>query len=338
MTVNLKDIAEQIGVSTKTVSNVINGNFARVSPKTRAAIEAAIAELNYRPNVAARHLRRAHVGVLALAIPDLENPYFAEIGQAIIAAAAKENYTVLIDYTGGERQSEALVVNGFRPHLIDGVILDPQALEREDIMPQGTQVPVVLLGERIFQAPCDHIAIDNVAAAATATRHLIEEGRQRIAVLGVREESSCEAPSLRLRGYMEALQSSGRAVDSDLLLPGGEWHRAEGARAMNTLLQARVLPDAVFCFNDLLALGAMSAIHAAGYRIPEDIAVVGFDNIQEGRFAYPPLTSICPDKTAIGEMAIRALLARIKQPSSHVPQFFEVPFTLQIRQSSRKSA
>ena len=339
MVAQLKDIAAYTGVSIKTVSNVINGNFARVSPQTRASVEAAVNKFHYRPNTAARHLRKAHVNVIALAIPDLSNPYFAEIGHAIIHAAADEHYTVLVDFTGGERQNESMAVNGLRPHLIDGIILDPQALEHEDISLEASRIPVVLLGERLFNTTCDHIVIDNVAAAVAATEHLLALGRRRIAIIGIQDESStCIAPSLRQQGYLQELRRAGLTPRKEYQLTGGAWHREDGARAMYQLLQEEEPPDALFCCNDLLALGAMSVLHAQGYRIPQDIAVVGFDDIEEAQYAYPPLTSIRPDKIEIGQLAVKTLLERIRQlegepPAS--PHTFIVPFTLQARASTR---
>src|SRR5690349_15197305 len=149
MASTLKDVAALAGVSIKTVSNVVHGHPA-VAATTRERVRLAIDALQYRPNLGARHLRRARVGVLALAIPDLRNSYFSDVGNAVIAAAAQHGYTVLIDHTGGERANEALVANGLRPHLIDGVILSPLALEPADLAQPERGVPIVLLGERLL--------------------------------------------------------------------------------------------------------------------------------------------------------------------------------------------
>jgi DNA-binding LacI/PurR family transcriptional regulator len=171
----LKDVAQQAGVSIKTVSNVVH-NHPAIAAATRERVQATIEALNYQPNLGARHLRRARVGVLAVAIPDLSTTYFADISSAIITAAAERDYTVLIDHTGGEREQEALVANGLRPHLIDGVILSPLALELDDLQTAGRRMPIVLLGERFIGAPFDHVSIDNVGAARLVTDHLIAMG------------------------------------------------------------------------------------------------------------------------------------------------------------------
>src|SRR5579871_5981905 len=145
----LKDVAARAGVSMMTVSSVVNGR-PHVAPQTRERVRAALAALNYRPNVSARHLRNGRAGVLALAIPDLTNPVFADIGNAVVAAAAAQSYTVLLDHTRGQRDSESRVVHGLRAQTIDGLILSPLALEMDDIDPERVPVPIVLLGERLF--------------------------------------------------------------------------------------------------------------------------------------------------------------------------------------------
>ncbi len=334
MTVHLKDIAAYTGFSTKTVSNVINGNYARVSAKTRVQILEAIEKLSYRPDIAARYLRKAHVGVIALAIPDLANPYFAEIANVITAAAAEHSYTVLLDCTQGKRENELLLVKGLRPHLIDGLILDAQSMTTEDLQPEEIKKPIVLLGERFFGAPYDHVIIDNVAAAHLATSHLLSLGRRRIAAIGVFERWRSEAPVLRLQGFLQALGEAGQEIDPALLLPVDSWCRANGAEAMRNLLSLKHPPDAVFCFNDLLALGAMSMLHEAGLHIPGDVAVVGVDDIEDGRYATPTLTTIAPDKEEMSRLAVSLLLERIKGTRQQPPELIEVPFHLRVRKST----
>jgi len=345
----LKDVAARAGVSIKTVSNVVNER-PYVTNDTRERVRAALDALRYRPNLSARHLRTGRLGVLALAIPDLGNTYFADIGKTVGAAAAAHGYTVLLDHTGGDRASESLAINGLRPHLIDGVLLSPLALEMDDLRPDVVATPLVLLGERLFGAPYDHVAPDNVAAARVATTHLIALGRRRIAAIGVqdtavsalaalaagggRDTDASATGRLRLCGYLDALREAGRAVDPALLASVASFHRADGARAMRRLLALDDPPDAVFCFNDLLALGAMRALHEAGRLIPADVAVVGCDNIEEGLFATPSLTTIAPDKEEIGRVAVSMLVARIEGGRLDAPARVETPFRLIVREST----
>jgi DNA-binding LacI/PurR family transcriptional regulator len=331
----LKDVAARAGVSIKTVSNVVN-EHPYVTPATRDRVRRAIDSLGYRPNMVARRLRRGNVGVLALAIPDLANTYFSDIGNAIIAAAAAYECTILIDHTGGTRANESLVARGLRPHLIDGVILSPLALEMEDLLPhQEGDVPIVLLGERHFGAPRDHVVIDNVAAARLATTHLLSLGRRRIAAIGLPDDDTSH---LRLRGFSEALAEAGQPVDPQCVIPVRPFRRAGGAQAMRHLLSLQQPPDAVFCYNDLLALGAIRALHEAGWHIPDDVAVTGWDDLEEGSFTTPSLTTISPDKAQIGRLAVSLLLDRIRGRRTGPPERFSPPFRLIVRESTAGAA
>ena len=181
MAARRKDVAAHAGVCIKTASNVVHDHPC-VAAQTRERVRTAIEALKYRPHLSARHLRKAHVGVLALAIPDLANTCFSTIGNAVIAAAAAHPYAVLRDHTGGDRTIEVLVANGLRPHLIDGVILSPLTLEMADLQPRRVGVPIVLLGELLFSAPWDHSVIGSVSAARTATAHVLHPlNAQRLA-------------------------------------------------------------------------------------------------------------------------------------------------------------
>jgi DNA-binding LacI/PurR family transcriptional regulator len=333
MPATLKDVARRAGVSAKTVSNVIHHHPA-VAPATRARVKDAIASLGYKPNLGARHLRRARVGAIALAIPDLGNSYFADVATAVVAAATDRDYAVLIEHTGGERAKEALVVNGLGSHLIDGLILSALALELADLSAVERRVPVVLLGERFFGAPFDHVAVDNVTAARVATRHLVDLGRRRIAAIGVRDGPGSMTAELRLQGYIDALNAAGLPVDPRLQVPVAGFQRADGAEAMRRLLALDVPPDAVFCFNDLLALGAMRTLYQAGQRVPDDVAVVGFDGVEDGAYATPALTTIVPDKPQIGRGAVSLLLGRIMGTRIGPPENVIAPFELAVREST----
>ena len=210
MRVSLKDVAEHAGVSIKTVSNVVN-NYPHVTPAMRARVQEAIDELGYRPNLTARHLRKGRTGIIALAVPELGNPYFAELAGAVIDAAAEHEFTVLLDHTRGDREQEVLVSQGFRAQVIDGLILSPLELEAEDLRARTDDVPLVLLGEREYDLPYDHIAIDNVAAARSAVRHLLSRGRSPDRLSGARTDSANRPAHLRLRGWREELTAAGAA-------------------------------------------------------------------------------------------------------------------------------
>lgn len=320
----LKDVAERAGVSVKTVSNVVNG-YAHVRPATRARVSEAIAALDYRPNISARNLRRGRTGIIALAVPELDLPYFAELAKHVVSAAARHGLTVLIDQTNGDPEQERLVAAGIRDHMIDGLIFSPLALAGTDLDGGAQSTPMVLLGERVANGPADHVAIDNVAAARDVTAHLVARGRRRIAAIGAQHTEQAATARLRLAGYGEALHAAGLGYDEALIAPAAAWHRAGGAEAMAALLATGVRPDAVVCFNDTLALGAMRALYDAGLRVPDDVAVAGFDDIEDGRFSVPTLTTVAPEKSELARTAVDLLVERLELRAARSPASGAVP-------------
>lgn len=327
----LKDVAARAGVSIKTVSNVVNG-YVHVAPDTRARVQDAIDALGYKPNVAARQLRSGRSGVIALALPELQSPYFAEVAGLIVQAAELRSWTVLIDQTDGQADRERNLVAGLRRHAIDGLIFSPLALAGEELA-GGGDTPMVLLGERIWHGPADHVAIDNTAAAADATRHLAGLGRRRIAAIGAQDRPSAATAHQRLAGYHQALAEAGLPAEPMLVAEVDSFHRADGAAAMTRLLDLPEPPDAVFAFNDLLALGAIRALLTRGLRVPQDVAVAGFDDIEDGRFSTPTLTTIAPDTAMIARLAVDLLAERLEE-APEPPREVRVGHRLIIREST----
>ena len=330
--VSLKHVAARAGVSIKTVSNVVNGHV-HVTEATRARVQEAIDELNYRPNLAARQLRQGRSDVIALALPEIDAPYFAELAACVVKAAEDQGWTVLIDQTDGLADREQLVLDGIRGRLIDGLIFSPATVGMEDLLRRRDETPLVLLGERVYDGPADHVSIDNVAAARVATGHLLTLGRRRVAAIGEQPGSISLTPHLRLRGHLEALTAAGVPARPELVARVESYHRAAGAAAMGRLLDLPEPPDAVFCFNDLLALGALRTLHERGLRVPEDVAVVGWDDVEDGRYSTPTLTTISPDKQQIASLAVGFLAARLAHRRS-VPQEVTADFRLVVREST----
>ncbi|MCW2633703.1 MAG: hypothetical protein JWQ99_70 [Blastococcus sp.] len=329
---SLKHVAALAGVSVKTVSNVVNG-YAHVTEGTRARVQWAIDQLNYRPNLAARQLRQGRSDVIALAVPALDLPYFAELARSVIKCAEEKGWTVLIDQTDGLVEREQFVLDGIGGQLIDGLIFSPIALGADDLQRRRDTTPLVLLGERVYDGPADHVAIDNVAAAREATAHLVELGRRRIAAIGDQPRPTSQTAHLRRRGYEEALAEAGLPTRPEWVVEVDQYHRADGAAAMRRLLDLPEPPDAVLCFNDLLALGALRQAHDRDVRVPEDLAVVGWDDIEDGRYSIPTLTTVSPDKHQIAATAVDFLAARLGA-ASDPPHEVTAPYTLAIREST----
>lgn len=325
MPVTLRDVARDAGVSVRTVSNVVSGSV-HVAPATRAHVEASLDKLGYRPNLVARNLRRGRTGLIGLALPELDVPYFSELARAIVGVTRQHDLTVVIEQTDGRADHErALLEGGARGTLFDGLILSSLALGADEVADLAGPLPVVLLGERESRHRVDHVAIDNVAAAQVATEHLVGLGRRRIAAVGYQRPATHQTAHLRARGYEQALAAAGRVADPALRVMTEHYHRADGATAMRALLELGDPPDAVFCFNDLLALGVIREALCAGLRIPRDLAVVGFDDIDDGRYSTPTLTTISPDKEQIAELSVQMLMARVggdpSKPREHITGF-----------------
>lgn len=326
----LKDVAALAGVSVKTVSNVVNG-YAFVKPENRQRVERALAATGYRPNLGARNLRRGRTGFLALVLPELVVPYFAELAGLVLRAAQEHEWNVLIEQTLGTREGERDTLAALGPHLIDAAIVSPEALRAHDFGEPAPGIPVVLLGEHDVDVPFDHVGIDNVAAARQAVAHLVSLGRTRIAAVGAHPHRGTAAQ--RLEGYRLALAEAGLPVREELVATALNYHRRDGADAMARLLDSPEPPDAVFCFNDLLAVGAVRAAAERGVRVPADLAVVGFDNTEEGAYSLPSLTTVAPDKAAIAHAAVDLLRRRVEDPERS-PEHVRTPFTLLVREST----
>jgi LacI family repressor for deo operon, udp, cdd, tsx, nupC, and nupG len=307
----LRDVALLAGVSARTVSNVVNG-YAPVTARTREKVERAIAELDYRPNVLARNLANGRSGQIAVVVPYLDTPYFAELLQGIIPRARERGYNVLIDQTDGDPAHEReLIRRGARGFPFDGMILSPLGLSQADLSDGDAALPLVILGERTANQSFDHVGIDDVAASREATRHLIDLGRRRIAAIGDQPYPTGEAAQLRTQGYRQAHADAGLAVDESLIIGTPRFNRVDGSTAMGRLLDREDPPDAAFCYSDLVALGALHTALGRGLRVPEDIALIGYDDIEEGRYSNPAISTISPDKAAIATTAVERLLLRI---------------------------
>jgi DNA-binding LacI/PurR family transcriptional regulator len=308
--VTMHDVAQRAGVSIKTVSNVVNG-YAHIRPETRARVQAAIEELGYRLNTTARNLRTRRTDMITLAVPELSLPYFAELADRVIRAAEEQGLNVLIEQTSGSREREIDVLTGRRRHLTDGVIFSPLELGQEDVGLFEVDFPLVVLGERVFDAPADHVTMNNVAGAKAATLHLAAMGRRRIAVIGAHEGEEQGSAALRTEGYRQGLAEAGLPYDPALVGEAGLWHRSTGSETMGAMLDAGVEVDAVFALNDAMALGALHALHARDLDVPGDVALIGFDDVDDVRYSVPSVSSVDPGSAQIARTAVDLLVERI---------------------------
>ncbi|MCU1409149.1 MAG: LacI family transcriptional regulator [Microbacteriaceae bacterium] len=331
MAATRREVAQAAGVSLRTVSNVVN-NFANVAPETRARVLNVIEALDYRPSEIARMLKRGRSGLIALVLPELDTPYFAELTRAFVELGAAHGYTVVIDQTDGDVEREReLISQTDRGALIDGLVVSPIGLQSKDLRGISPERPVVFLGEDSHTG-FDQVMIDNFAASRDAVTHLIAQGKTRVAAIGA-QRTYLPSSTIRLAGYKQALQDAGIPFDPSLVAHVDAFRRADGAAAMAQLLDGPSLPDAVFCFSDPLALGAMWVLHQRNLQIPHDVAVVGFDDIEDGRYSTPSLTSVSPDKHFIAAKALDLLSSRL-EGTNVAPASYLAPYTLVVRGSS----
>lgn len=314
--VTMRDVAKAAGMSVKTVSNVVN-DYEFVSQATRDKVNKAIAELGYTLNMSARNLRKGQTGIIGLAIPDLQMPYFAQLSSLIIAEAKKVGLRVIVEPTQYSREGELEALHGTQQTMLDGLIYSPLELGQDDV---------------------DQL---NVEGAKRATQYLLKTGCRHVAVVGVHPGEKVGSAALRYRGYLEALEEFGVDFDDRLVAASIMWHRSDGVRAMNALLDSGVDVDGVVALNDMLASGVMHAIQMRGLRIPEDVSVVGFDNSDDSQFLSPSLTSIAPGLEAVARLSVKVLKERIdgRDPNAGRPGekiFRKVSSSLVVRQSTRQ--
>lgn len=335
MTATMQDVARLAGVSVKTVSNVVNG-YPYIRETTKEKVLAAIAELDYQMNVSARSLRSGKTGMIGLAVPELSLPYFAELADAVIEYAESVGLNVLIEQTGANPEREKEVLHGARRNLTDGLIFSPLELGPEDVAEFSVNYPLVLLGERVFNAEVDHVTMDNIEAAKAATNHLIAQGCTRIAVVGAHEGEVVGSAQLRTEGYLQAIKESSLELDTRLIREAGLWHRSTGAQAIFDLIEEGIEFDAVFALNDAMALGVLYALQVSGKAIPEDVKVIGFDDVEEAQFSYPTLSSVEAGKLQIAKTAVDLLKQRIDSAGEQEPpQRVVADFELSLRESSK---
>ncbi|HET6739928.1 MAG TPA: LacI family DNA-binding transcriptional regulator [Kribbella sp.] len=325
MAVSMSDVARHAGVSQRTVSNVVN-DYVHVSPATRARVQASLDALGYRPNSAARRLRTGRTGTITLAVPTFRERYFADLAEAIVAAARDRGTTVLVETTGGRHETEVELLRGGGKILTDGLIMSAVALGRTD---ERSTHPVVLIGDREPGSAIDHVGIKNREAAQAAVTHLLDTGRRRILLLGANHGPK-RSYQLRRQGYQAALTKYGIALDPDLIVDC-DWTIADATDAL-TRVFGELRPDGIFAMNDSAALGALRALHRAHVDVPDAVSVIGFDDIVESALATPALSTVAPLIDDIAASALALLEEQLDE--DHVPQHRMAGYELRLRESS----
>ncbi|MBO8201054.1 LacI family DNA-binding transcriptional regulator [Streptomyces smyrnaeus] len=305
----LEEVARRAGVGRGTVSRVINGS-PRVSDRTRAAVEDAVAELGYVPNRVARALAAGSADTVALVVPETESrfftePYFPAIVRGISAELALADMQLLLTLLRGRKERDRFAQYA-AAHSIDGVLL--VSVHADHTLPDllaRSEIPAVLGGRRRAAEPLPYVDCDNTGGARSAVDHLLARGRETIAT--ITGPADVYAARCRTDGYREALHRADRPVAADLLVCG-DFTEEGGDRAMRQLLERAPGLDAVFCASDVMAAGARRALREAGRSVPDDVALVGFDDSVVARHMDPPLTTVRQPIADMGREMARVLL------------------------------
>jgi LacI family transcriptional regulator len=308
--VTIADVAEKAGVSKTTVSHVLSGKRP-VAPVTRERIEQVIAELGFRPNALARSLRMQRTQMVALIIPDITNPYYPVLARGLQDALVEEGYHAFLCNTDSDKEQESAFIADAVQRKVDGIILSSLHERTQDVLKFiKSGLTFVSLGTGIDHPAVDRVATDDRQGALIATRFLIERGHRRIGMIG-------GAPHLlpsreRFAGYRAALQEAGIPFDAALFAEG-DFMRVSGTQGMRRLMQQSRPPTAVFCANDLMAIGAMDVVRELGMRIPDDVAIVGYDDIEAASLVTPALTTVLNPGYEMGKAAGQLLLERLQE-------------------------
>ncbi|OGB95639.1 MAG: hypothetical protein A3G35_17790 [candidate division NC10 bacterium RIFCSPLOWO2_12_FULL_66_18] len=305
------DVARRAGVSRATVSRVLN-EYPHVRPQVRTDVQRAIRALRYRPDQVARSLARRETKTLGLVVADITNPFYAETARAIVETARGHGYNVILCNTDNLHRLQEEYVEVLRQRRVDGIIFGSVFLDDpvvEALVEAG--YPCVMYNRRLRSGRGNYIVLDNASASHDLTRHLLDLGHRHIGfITGLRDLSTA---SERLRGYRAALRAAGLPADSRLMRPGA--FKAEMAqRAAQELLKLPRRPTAIMAGNDLMALGVMQAAGDLGLRVPEDLAVVGFDDIEIAAHRQIQLTTMAQQKAEMGRMAVVWMLEIIRDP------------------------
>ncbi|WP_224242836.1 LacI family DNA-binding transcriptional regulator [Hyalangium gracile] len=327
--VTLEEVARRAGVSPSTVSRILNGT-ARVRDSKRQAVERAIADLNYRPNVMAQGLARGSSMSVGVITQDIASPFFNEALKGIEDSLAKAGYAPLFVSGHWKKEKEVECMSLLVARRVDGVIVLTGMIDDASLMEYAARLPLVITGRNLHGPNVVSIQANNEQAGYEATCHLIELGHTRIAHIAG-PEANVDAQQ-RLEGYRRALREHGLPVD-ERLIATGDFHESSGLLAVNQLLETRLNFTALFVANDQMAYGARLALYRKGIRVPEDMSIIGFDDLPSSLYTTPPLTTVRQPAYDLGKIAGDAMLGLIHGQDYAIPT---IPLQVIVRESTMR--
>jgi LacI family transcriptional regulator len=335
MVVRMKDIAAELGVSVVTVSRALRDR-PDIAKETRVRVVDRARRLNYRPNLMARSLVTGRSSLIGLVVPDLIHPFFCEIAKGLSAALKKNNYFLIVSSSESDPRLEQDEIEHMLAHRLDCFVVASCQRDTESLLRIGEAgVPLVLI-DRSFQGfPCNFVGVDDYKIGEIAAEHLIAQGYKRIAHI---RGPATNVGNGRADGYRDTIRRCGLPVRDDYFIACGEASDGDGEtrgkQAMEEVLALQPRPDALFCFNDFIAAGAMMKAFEEGVRIPEDIALLGCGNFHYGSQLRVPLSSIDQRARETGERTAKLIAAMLKRPQSGRPRIRILEPELIIRASS----
>jgi alanine racemase len=306
---NIQQVAKQAGVSVATVSRVLNSQNT-VSAKTKMRVEEAIKKLNYEPSLLGRNLRTSESRLLLILIPTISNPFYLEIIKGIEQVAISQNYNILLCETDSNPEKENIYFDLVRKKMADGIISMDPAVNVETLKKLAENYAIIQCSEYEEGTGIPYVTIDNEEASYRAVKHLIQIGHKKIALMNSDEKYLFARQ--RKMGYKRALEENGITLKNEYIIPTQRLGFENGQQAMKKILNLQDRPTALFAVSDLLAIGALKEINAAGLHVPNDIAVVGFDKIDFSNMTNPTLTTIAQPMKRMGSVAARMLIEKIK--------------------------
>ncbi len=338
MAVRLKDIADELGVSIVTVSKALRDR-PDIAQATKLKILEHVKRMNYRPNLTARSLVTGRSFLIGLVVPDLIHPFFSEIAKSLSTILRKKDYFLIVSSSESDATLEQEEIEHMLAHRLDCYVIascqrDPEPFRKIS----ETGVPLILIDRSFSGYACNFVGVNDRRAGELATEHLIEQGYRRIAHI---RGPATNVGNRRADGFLETMERHGLEVPEGYVIPGvkadGTVGEERGKRAMDTVLKLDPRPEAIFCFNDNIAVGAMFRAFEVGLRIPQDLAIIGCGNYHYSSKLRVPLSSVDQRAAEIGERTAKMIISLLDKPATTRPRTVVLDPKLVVRASSQLS-
>ncbi|SDM24018.1 LacI family DNA-binding transcriptional regulator [Kriegella aquimaris] len=332
--ITLKELAKELGFSISTVSRALN-DHPDISSETKVSVKKLAKQMHYAPNLFARGFRSQRSHILGVIVPNIAHLFTSTILKGILEEAELRGYRVIISESNNNEAKQIEMLNTMSQFGVDGILmsLTRKTKKIDEVLPILNRIPMVLFDKVSNKVPCTQIVINEEEAAFNAVEHLIELGKQRIAI--IKETENSYNSEKRYAGYLRALKHYGLRVREKIILSTEDISLSHGRRLTNILLSMKKRPDAIFAITDNAAIGAIKALHKFKVKIPEEIAVVGFSNSVNSTIIQPALTTVDQPGDRIGRTAVKFLIEEIENPKTDViTKTVEIKTSLIVRDSS----